>query len=47
VKHLQRQMAQFRLSNPENPDSSTSPEQLALASLCLVLFNSSEFLYAD
>ncbi len=47
VSHLEYQTAQFQLSNAENSDSSKSPEQLALASLCLVLFNSSEFIYVD
>lgn len=45
--HLNQQTSQFEKADSENPDSSGSPKCLGLASLCLVLFNSNEFLYVD
>ena len=46
-EHLERQKTRFQMSNSENSKTSKSAEELALASLCVVLFNSSEFLYID
>lgn len=47
LKHVQRQSDRFELPDSENLKRTLSPHELALASLCLVLFNSNEFIYVD
>ena len=46
-EHIERQSEQFQRSDSENSDRTRSSHELALASLCLVLFNSNEFMYVD
>ncbi|MEJ7590586.1 MAG: PSD1 and planctomycete cytochrome C domain-containing protein [Planctomycetaceae bacterium] len=47
AEHIQRQLERFQLPDSENSTRTQTPNELALASLCLVLFNSNEFIYAD
>ncbi len=47
VDHVTRQSERFQLADSENSKRTRSPHELALASLCLVLFNSNEFIYVD
>ena len=47
AEHIARQSERFQLPESENSKRTLSPHELALASLCLVLFNSSEFIYVD
>ena len=47
AEHVLRQSERFHLPDSENPKRTLSPHELALASLCLVLFNSNEFIYVD
>lgn len=46
-EHVQQQSDRFELPESENSKRTLSPHELALASLCLVLFNSNEFIYID
>ena len=46
-EHIQRQSDRFELPDSENSKRTLNPHELALASLCLVLFNSNEFMYVD
>jgi hypothetical protein len=45
--HLQRQAERFQQTISGNSSLNQSAQELALASLCLVLFNSNEFIYID
>jgi hypothetical protein len=47
VEHLERQTARFGVAISGKLKSSHALQELALASLCLVLFNSNEFIYID
>jgi len=47
AEHVQRQSERFHPPDSENSTRTHSPQELALASLCLVLFNSNEFIYVD
>ncbi len=47
LEHIQQQTARFSLPDPAKLQSTHSPQELSLASLCLVLFNSNEFIYVD
>ena len=47
AEHVQRQTERFQLPDSEKLNGTRTPQELALASLCLVLFNSNEFMYVD
>lgn len=47
AEHVQQQADRFQQSDSENPQRTLSSHELALASLCVVLFNSNEFIYID
>ena len=47
AEHVQHQLERFQLPDSKNSKRTLSPNELALASLCLVLFNSNEFIYVD
>ena len=47
AEHVQQQTDRFQQSDSENPQRTLSSHELALASLCVVLFNSNEFIYID
>jgi len=47
AEHVQRQSERLELPDSENSKRTFNPPELALASLCLVLFNSNEFIYVD
>ena len=47
TQHIERQVQRFRVADTEKFNGSHSAQELALASLCLVLFNSNEFIYID
>jgi len=47
TEHIERQVQRFRVVDSEKINRSHSTQELALASLCLVLFNSNEFIYID
>ncbi len=47
TEHLTRQTERFQLPESEKSQRTQSAQEMALASLCLVLFNSNEFIYVD